>query len=412
MSSVKVLTLTVVIIISGAAALLAENEGRIYGKVYTEDGDVLEGLIRWDRNEASWIDILDGTKELPEDYDREARTERDRYREKRKKVELFGLEIYSESGDYYTKAAQSGLRFGHIKMLKVMDDNTALLRLKSGQEVKLSGGSTDLGSNIREIIIEDRREGEWELLWDDIDSIVFMQARPDLSSNFGDRLYGTLVTRGGDSFTGWVCWDVDEVFTLDILDGEEDGRSRKIKFDKISSIERYSSSGATVILKSGDELVLKGTNDVNDDNRGILISDPSFGQVTVDWDEFERIDFKQPSRQITYDDIPVSRELYGTVYRENGDKYTGKIRWDNDEEYTWELLDGRYRDMDFDIEFGLIDKLEKRRRGSIVTTKDGREFRLEDSNDVDEDNKGIFVTTDDGDQVVIDWDEFDRVDFK
>ena len=140
MSSVKVLTLTVVIIISGAAALLAENEGRIYGKVYTEDGDVLEGLIRWDRNEASWVDILDGTKEIPEDYEREARTERDRYREKRKKVELFGLEIYSESGDYYTKAAQSGLRFGHIKMLKVMDDNTALLRLKSGQEDKLSGG--------------------------------------------------------------------------------------------------------------------------------------------------------------------------------------------------------------------------------------------------------------------------------
>lgn len=412
MSSVKVLTLTMVIIIGGAAALLAENEGRIYGKVYTEDGDVLEGLIRWDRNEASWVDILDGTKEIPEDYGREARTERGRYREKQKKVELFGLEIYSEGGDYYSKSALSGLRFGHIKMLKVVDDNTALLRLKSGQEVELSGGSTDLGSNIREIIIEDRREGEWELLWDDIDSIVFMEAKPDLRSNFGNRLYGTLVTRRGDSFTGWVCWDVDEVFTLDILDGEEDGRSRKIKFDKIRSIERYSSSGATVTLTSGDELVLKGTNDVDDDNRGILISDPSFGQVTVDWDEFERIDFKQPSRQVTYNDIPVSRELYGTVYRESGDKVRGKIRWDNDEEYTWELLDGKYRDLDFDVEFGLVDKIEKRRRGSIVTTKDGRELRLEDSNDVDDDNKGIFVTTDDGDRVVIDWDEFDRVDFK
>ncbi len=26
--------------------------------------NVFEGLIRWDKNEASWVDVLDGTKEI------------------------------------------------------------------------------------------------------------------------------------------------------------------------------------------------------------------------------------------------------------------------------------------------------------------------------------------------------------
>ena len=37
----------------------------------------------------------------------------------------------------------------------------------------------------------------------------------------------------GDEFTGWVCWDVDEMFEEDILDGKEKRRSRKIEFGKI-----------------------------------------------------------------------------------------------------------------------------------------------------------------------------------
>ena len=409
----NVVIAVVCLVIVSAAASLADNGGRIYGKIYTVDGDVLEGFIRWDRNEANWVDVLDGTKERPRRYTKLDDDEGRDYRKSRRGIDLFGLKFYTGSDNLFlSNTAQSGIRFGYIKTMVVEDDDRALLKLKGGEEVELVNGSTDLGDNIREIVVEDSREGEIELVWDDIDHIDFMEAPSNDRSNFGERLYGTLKTKRGREFSGFICWDIDELFTTDILDGESRDRKQKVPFGKISAIERYSSSGATIILKSGDEIVLRGSNDVNSSNRGIIVCDPAFGQVIVDWDEFDRLDFSEAPRQVTYGDFGDVRELRGTVYTESGDSYEGTIRWDNDEEYNWELLDGKYRGLDFDIELGLIKKIEKRSRGAVVTVSDGREFRLRDSNDIDDENKGIYVSLDDGDRVMVDWDEFDRVEFK
>lgn len=389
----------------------ADSAGRIYGKIYTNDNEVFEGLIRWDKNEVGWVDVLDGNKELPDENRRQSSKKYKEGGRSEGSIEFFGLKLNSGS-NWWPDQAQSGIRFGHIKTLEAIDDERALLVLKSGIEIELSEGSTDIGDNIREIIIEDGKRGEIEFIWEDIDRIEFAQARSDVTSKFGERIYGTLVTRRGDEYTGFVCWDVDEVLTEDELDGEEKGRNRKIKFGQIAAIERYSSSGATVIMKTGDEKVLKGTNDVDGSNRGIIISDPTLGQVRVNWDEFKRLDFKSPVKQVGYDQFDGGRKIKGTVKTDGGQSFTGEIRWDNDEEYTWEILDGEYRGAEFDIEFGLIKSIEKNSsRSSIVTVSDGRTFRLRGSNDVDSDNKGIFVTLADGDVEEIIWDEFESVVF-
>lgn len=392
-----------------AVAAWADNSHRIYGKVSTTDGDVYEGLIRWDKNEASWVDMLDGTKELdPENFEGQKLS-----RKRQSKIRIFGLTVGESSNSWNPSSAQTGIRFGHIRRLEPIDDDMALIVLKSGQKVEMENSSTDLGSGIREIIVEDVDEGEIELVWRDIEFIEFADTDGGMESNFGDRLYGTLTTRRGETFTGFVGWDVDEVFGRDVLDGEEDGDNRKIRFDKIAAIERYSSSGATVHLKSGEKLVLRGTNDVADDNRGIIIADPAFGQVVVDWDEFDRLDFSAADSRVKYGNFDGGRPIEGTVFTESGEKYTGRIRWDNDEEYTWEILDGDSRDTQFDIEFGAIKKIEKRSHSSsVVTLRDGREFRLRGSNDVDGDNKGIIVLDGTKEVVEIDWEDFASVEFK
>ncbi len=287
-----------------------------------------------------------------------------------------------------------------------------LLTTKSGLEIELEHGSTDIGEDIREIIIEDSKEGEIELVWDDIETVTLMSPNKELESNFGDRLYGTMTTRRGETFTGFVCWDIDELFAEDILDGSEKHRKRKIPFGKIASIERYSSSGATVKLRDGDEMLLRESNDIDDGNRGIIISDLGFGQVRVNWDEFEKLEFTTAPKPVKYSDFDGGRRLYGTVYTDDGEKFTGEIRWDNDEEYTWEILDGDYHDIEFDIEFGYIKEIAKRSyRSSDVTVLDGRSFRLRGSNDVDEDNKGVYVTLDNGEEVEVDWEDFEKVEF-
>ena len=406
-----VLTLTA-FVAALTVTVKADDSGRIYGEITTAEGDTFEGFIRWDKNEGSWVDILDATKELPKRST--YKNARRKYRDRKATIEIFGIKIGKSGsrGSGWWSSAQSGIRFGHIRALEVVDDDAVLLTLKSGQEIELSGSCSDIGSGIREIIIEDEHEGEIELVWDDLETIEFVQAPSGAESNFGERLYGTLTTRRGDEYTGFVCWDVDELFPTDILDGDEKHRRRKIKFGKIASIERYSSSGAKVTLTNGNQMVLRGTNDVDDDNRGIVISDPGFGQVTVKWDEFDRLDFTKAPHQIRYKEFDGGRRLAGTVYTEDSESYTGTIRWDDDEEYTWEILNGDYHDIEFDIEFTFVKSIEKRsHRSSIVTLWDGRSFRLRDCNDVDEGNKGIFVTLPDGDDVEIEWEDFSRVEF-
>jgi len=396
-----------------SGALKADNSGRIYGRIYTKDNEEFVGLIRWDKNEVNWVDVLDGNKDLPEKNRRAAKRHGAQDRDREHSIEIFGLKVGGNDENFWwSDNAQSGIRFGHLKSLKVIDDDRVLLALKSGIEVELTEGSTDIGQDIRELIIEDEKKGEIELVWDDIETVEFSPAQAGIKSRYGDRLYGNLTTRRGDEYSGFVCWDVDEVLTDDVIDGEERDRTRKIELGTVSAIERYSSSGATVFLKSGDQVILKGTNDVDDSNRGIIISDPGFGQMRVDWDEFSRLDFTPAKKSVTYDQFDGGRKLNGTVYAESGESYTGEIRWDNDEEYTWEILDGDYRGAEFDVEFGLIKTIEKNStRTSLVTVWDGRSFRLRGSNDVDEENKGIFITQANGDVEQIGWDEFKKVEF-
>ena len=411
MQYVKLIGVVATAVILFALSALADSSGRIYGKITTVDGEVLQGLIRWDKNEGNWVDIFNGNKELRTKHG--DKRDRKKYRDQERSIELFGITIARTGSSWsWSGSAQSGMRFGHLRSLEVIDDDAALLTLKSGEEVELEGGSTDVGDGVREIIIEDKAEGEIELEWEDIERIDFMETDPDLVSNLGQRLYGTVTVRRGDQYTGFVCWDMDELFSRDILDGNQKGRRRKVKFAKIKSIERYSSSAATVTLVNGDELLLRGTNDVDDSNNGIAVSDPGLGQVVVGWDEFDRLDFTDIPQTVPYREFDGGRPLEGTVFTEDGDSYQGRICWDNDEEFTWEILDGNYHDVEFDIEFGLIKEIKKKSyRSSIVTVWDGRSFRLRGSNDVDEDNKGIFITTADGNETEVDWEDFDRVEF-
>lgn len=408
----RLLTIFVISAVTVAAmcgGARADSNGRIYGKLTTVDGDVYEGLIRWDKNEASWVDILNGNKELQ----RSGRSGRRKYHDREKYIKILGITIgRTRSYRYEHGSAQSGMCFGHIESMEITDDDAVRLTLKSGDKVELVGGSTDIGEEIREIIVEDIDEGEIEFEWEDVERIDFMQGRDDLVSNFGERLYGTLTNRRGDEFTGWVCWDVDELFTSDILDGKRNHRKSKIEFGDIDMIERYSSNAAKVLMKNGDEFVLRGTNDVDDSNRGISVYVEGLGQIKMYWDEFGHIKFTSPPHQVPYDEFNGGRRLRGTVYADDGESYTGSIRWDDDEEFSWEILDGDFRDIEFDVEFRHIKKIERRGyHSSIVTLWDDTSLRLKGTNDVDEDNKGIFIELDNGDEIEIEWDEFERIEF-
>ncbi len=388
------------------------NADRIYGKITSYDGETYEGFIRWDKNESHWFDVLNGTKELDRRQQREIRQ---RAREEARRSTRNNRNDESWGTDWafsFNSSAESGIRFGNIKKLEAEGDDEALLTLKSGETVRFSGGSSDIGTDMRELLIEDMDEGELELSWDDIETVEFMQAPTTAVSRWGQRLYGTVTTRRGQQLTGQITWDVDEVFSDDLLEGEDQDRSRKFRFDRIRKISRYSSSASVITLKNGDEVTLRNSNDIDDGNRGIIVADPTFGDAKVEWSNFESLELKDPVPGASYNSFAPSKRLHGTVTVEGGDTYTGEIRWDNDESYSWELLDGDTRDVTYDIELGLIASIERKAlRSVVVTLKSGKTIELRGSNDVDEGNKGIIVSTPSGRDEVIIWEDFVKVVF-
>ena len=266
------------------------EKGRIYGKIHTDKGDVLEGPIRWDKNEASWEDMIDGYKEQTRQAKKEKRR---RYNDQKSEISIFGLSFFKD-GSSWSSTRQSCIAFGQIKKM-TPDSDGAILLLKNGEEAYLENSSTDLGPGIRELIIEDANEGELELDWYDIDYIEFFDGG-DVKSDFGERLFGTVTTSKAGEYTGWICWDVDEVFSTDIIDGRDKKRKRKLKFSQIARIEKISSQASLIVLKDGTEVRLDDSNDVDSGNRGIVISDRKLGRVVVDWDEFEALDTETAGR--------------------------------------------------------------------------------------------------------------------
>lgn len=370
--------------------LAAWAGGEIYGTIRTDRGDTYTGPIRWDNNENFWDDVLDAEK--PDKVFVEGGT----------RVRVLGITL--SEGDGYWTNSEFAIPFGHIRSIEPRRRDKVDVVLKSGEKLRLDADGSDLGSGMRGIVIDDKTEGEVELDWDDVELIEFAQG-PGPGRDH-ERLYGTVETEAGD-FTGFVVWDRDESLKEDILDGDEDGRSRKIPFERIHRIEARR-QGSRVTLTDGDVMDLDNSNDVDDGNRGIDVTVPGLGLVKVGWDEFRAVTFNPAPPSRPYDDFIGGHPIHGTITDQDGNKYTGTIVWDNDEASTWEPLNGRDHNVEFAIPFENVRSIVREsRRSAQVTLKNGDVLFLEDSNDVDSENKGIRIVTASNEEVELDWYEFD-----
>ena len=254
-------------------------------------------------------------------------------------------------------------------------------------------------------------------------------------------LYGTITTSSGTEYQGRLRWGTEEAFWGDLFnstkeklpwvdevprderrrestinlfgfeiswhDDHDSGRQLIARFGDIDRIEVTGRDDAVLVMKSGQRVEVEGgSNDIGGDTE-IVVWDARLGEVEVDWRNIERIQFRPAPSDLKLD---VHR-LYGVVHTDQGD-FRGWIQWDQDECLSSDELDGDTRDGDLSIPMGNIRSIEKRgRRSSRVTLKDGRELTLDGSNDVDSDNRGIFVEDERFGRVLVSWDAFERADF-
>ncbi|MEO1253572.1 MAG: hypothetical protein AAFY41_01620, partial [Bacteroidota bacterium] len=388
----------------------AQDEGFIYGRITTEDGDVFEGPIRWGKEEVYWTDMFNASKRENKNLDylsnRELNELEDRYDDRNENIVSRFISIeWNDNDNRFVH--EFSTEFGNIKALKVRSSSRVDVRLKNGEVIEVGGsGYNDIGAKLR---IIDRELGKVSISWSNLELVEFMPTPSRLDEKFGDPLYGTVICDLGE-FTGFIQWDHDERVGTDVLDGEEDGDDYEIEFSKIASIEKDGFSSSLVTLKSGRELDLRGTNDVDDDNKGIIVTVKGLGRVDIDWDEFDKVVFKETSNSgLAYSDFSTPRKIRGSVRVDNGDEHSGEIIFDLDEEYTFELLNGENDDVKFIIPFRNVSEITPRGSYSArVTIKGDDQLTLEDGQDVSDKNLGLIIKTTE-DNIYVPWDRIETI---
>lgn len=261
------------------------------------------------------------------------------------------------------------------------------------------------------------------------------------ASDTSGFLYGKIVATSGTEYEGRLRWGTEEASWGDLFnsskaelpwvdkvpsdqrrrestinlfgfeiawrDDGDSGRQLIARYGDIDRIEVTGRNDAVLVMKSGQRVEIEGgSNDLGGDTE-ITVWDPELGEVELEWRKIERIEFRPTPRNLRV----AAHRLYGTVETEDGD-FRGWIQWDQDECLSTDELDGETGDGELAIPMGNIRSIEKRgRRSSRVTLRDGRELTLDGTNDVDADNRGIFVEDERFGRVLVSWDAFERAVF-
>jgi len=395
---------------AAGAAMAFQNEvkvnprGYLYGEVTMKTGNTYRGPMRWGTEEIFWDDLFNSSKEeIPfEEFVPEKALSRKR------EIKVFGYKVATyRDRDRLTR--QFIARFGDIERIRTAGGNGADVYMKSGAKIYVRGFSNDVGADIT---VWDATIGKIELNWKRIDVIQFMAVPPDAPLT-APRLQGKVETDIGD-FEGFIQWDAQEAIGTDKLDGETPDGDLSIDMAGIRSIERRNSGSSLVTLKDGRELVMRGSNDVNDDNRGIYIEDARYGRVKVTWERFRKATFVDSGDTGRgYDDFKPLGELKGSVVAKAGRSAKGRLVYDIDEAEGWEMLNGNIDKVEYTIPFSMIAAIAPRRDyAAVVTLRNGETLTLEDAVDVNDGNLGLLVfAKDGGEPEYFNWDDIEKIEF-
>ncbi|MEM9301311.1 MAG: hypothetical protein AAGE01_04330, partial [Pseudomonadota bacterium] len=167
-----------------------------------------------------------------------------------------------------------------------------------------------------------------------------------------------------------------------------------------------------VITNQGLDVVLNNSNDVDEENRGLMLVNPAFGRVDFEWADFQRVDFAPipegflPGRS-AWADLGTLR---GSVTVDGGNR-SGEIVFDVDEQRSVDILDGVLGNSRAYVPFHRITSIERGAGQSTVTLHDGTTWTLSRQRDVSDSNSGIVVKS--GDQrEYFRWDTVSSIRFE
>ena len=376
-----------------ATAAEEAHPSLLYGRITTVDGVTYEGRLRWGGGEeAFWGDYFNGAKKQ---NPWAAHVPAERLPKERRPVEIFGVEIARRERPIDLGRLFMA-RFGDIARIEASGRDVRVT-LKSGTVFDLDRFSaSDFDDGVR---VWDGTRGVADLDSLRIRAIELLPTpRPGAAPN---RLHGTVRTRQGNQFTGFVQWDREECVGSDELAGHTAGGERSMRFDAIRSIARRSGDSSVVTLLDGREMVLSGARAVGPGNRGVYVDDPRYGRVLVSWNAFERVEFSPGGSGPAYGDFPPGGPLTGSVTTRDGRRLAGRLVYDLDESEFTETLDAPSGGVDYTVPFGMIASIllpgpeQRGARRARITLHSGTELQLECAGDLGQGNAGMLIFVDD-----------------
>lgn len=227
---------------------------RLHGTVEDRWGRSFSGWLAWDRDEALAADTLQGR----------------------------------------TDGREYEIVFRDIVSMEAEADGTRVV-LRDGRQRVLTG-SNDVSDGHRGVQVTDPGLGQVLVPWDGFRRVRFHPpagaatcgrvppgpgAAPDSPPA---TLRGSVHTRDGRILRGAILWDGDEAAPWEHLDGEDRGVAFQVEMARIAVVRRRSFREAEVELRDGRVLLLGGSNDVSEDNRGILVRVGGDGEAAAEPD--------------------------------------------------------------------------------------------------------------------------------
>jgi hypothetical protein len=230
------------------------NGSKIYGKALAVDGPV-EGFVVWDFDEEAFDkDIING----------------------------------------YHQKVEYDIEFANISSLKPEKEG-AILTLKNNDELFV-GNSSDVNQDNDGIFIKTEKRGMINLSWPNLIKIDFTKptfpAKDYETYSAPEPLLGRIETKDGETFQGNLAYDLDELWDIEILDGQSKGARYYIPFYLIKSISPQNYNYSLVELNDGTSLMLGEEGDVSSKNNGVLVWLSESKTKYVPWKNIKSLTFK------------------------------------------------------------------------------------------------------------------------
>lgn len=372
-------------------AQVPESNYRLYGEITTVENQVLKGFITWGVNKNYWVDFFEASK-IQNPY-----------------ATYFNSSdeiVFKQNGETFARPGTHVFccRFGNIRSIRLTGENEIQLELKNSKTVRLiKKNLPDIGQTIQITTSQETIKIPWEY----ISEIHFMQAAPDLIAPEINTVAGIVKSSQG-IYKGIINYNCNRKLNNQKI------QATNILLNKMKKISRE--KGTLKVLPQ-DHLFqnpVRIKTDALYPLEDIMIIMPNVGSVIVPSNQFREMEVipLQDLALLSYEDFKVPVELKGIVYTRNNEKLDGTLAYDLDENYDFEVLDGKNNGITYRIPFKYISSIEpKNYKYSFITLLNESHLSLGEGPDVNEENSGIIVWSTNEIPIYITWEEVKKVQF-